>query len=422
MADGSAVAKKIARAVAALCVLCVFLAGCGKTESGKKPAAGSSSETESAGYADSSAAVSGEAEKTGSDNLIEDLGKSAQVNLYGRNYYSSGQNAEAFANAAAGFEVKIRGTSLTVTARSVPAANRTADRFSVFIDGEKDSNAKVVEMPHNVLGFSTLTLAEKLPEGEHTIKVLKRTASNQGTTYIKNISTDGVFLQAPSRPKLSIEFFGDSITVGAGVLRRVTFDKATGTYNDSEAYTAETGNVFQSYAGYAASMLDADFRVLGRSGLAMKYSSESVTMLSNCNSAVIDIDPQEQPYNWSGYTPNAVVIYLGTNDYIQGHGHSELNFSYAGLEAAFVQFIREVIGGHYGTEIPIVVCSGQMAAESDLNASMERVANSLKGEFPNIAHVRFAACASGHPTASEAETAGKLLAGKLRELLGKQAG
>ncbi len=396
---------RLLRAAALACALVLCLTGCGGSANKGSPAPGGSSQSSEPG-------------KTGEVSEITDLEAAPQVNLYGRNYYNSGQHAEAFVNSASGFEVKIRGTSLTVSARSVPQ-NRFVGRFSVFVDGEKDSNAKVVQMPSNVFGFSTITLVDGLPEGEHVIKVLKRTASNEDTTYIENISTDGVFLEAPPRPEISIEVFGDSITVGEGVLREVSYDETTGVWNDSNAYNNETQNVFQSYAGYAASMLDADFRVFGREGIAMKYSTQAFTALSNYNSVSIDIDANERPYDWSGYTPDAVVIYLGTNDYSQGLSHPELGFSYAGLEEAFRQFIWDAVGAHYGKEIPIVLCSGQMARGSDLDASMDRVVASLKGEFPNIARVTFAPCAVGHPVASEGEAAGRILADKLRELLGK---
>ena len=105
--------------------------------------------------------------------------------------------------------------------------------WSVFVDGETDSNARVLTFKETRGMFAKKTLVEGLPSDEHTLKILKRTMSSADYAVIKNLSPDGAFLGAPEKPKLHIAFYGDSITCGSGVLRE--YKPA-----DSKIHTAET--------------------------------------------------------------------------------------------------------------------------------------------------------------------------------------
>lgn len=358
--------------------------------------------------------------------LITDLTDSRYINLYGRNFNGSHGEGMTVVNSAAGFEVCFRGTSLSMRTRAESTLGGF-DRamFSVFVDGETDSNAKVVSIRLDEEGFQELSLAEGLPEGEHTVKVLKRTPSNRDMCYIKSVSTDGVFLAAPPTPEIKLDVYGDSITVGSGVLRTVTFNEAAGKYQDSAEFTPETQNVFQSYAGVAARELNAELRVFGRGGIALKYSTNPYfTVLKNYKSMAVDlsVDYGDCPeYDYSSWTPSAVVIYLGTNDYNLGKANKSLGYSSEGMRDAVVQFVNEVVGGYYGKEMPVFLCAGMMVPESGLDEVMKQAEKILAKDFPNVGSVIFDACAIDHPVASESEVAGKLLAERIGAALGIQS-
>ena len=334
------------------------------------------------------------------------------INLYGRNYYNEDIGGMAFVNGASGFEVKMRGTALTATVKGVGDWN---SMFSVFVDGEEDSNARIVTA--YTAAEDALVLAENLAEGEHTVKVLKRTDSFRSTAIVKELNTDGVFLGAPEKPALKLEVYGDSITNGSGILREVTYDEATGKYSDSNLYTAETQNALQAYAAVAARKLDAELRIFGRGGITLKYSAgDSVS--SNYNSVAVDLPASEYPYDYNSWTPDAVVIYLGTNDYNIGTANPTLGFSIDGMKIAVVEFVRNVIGLYYGKNIPIVLCSGMMVHNVGLNTAMAGAKNMLISEYPNVDVLDFDACAIGHPVVGENAKAGDQLAAKLKNLLG----
>ena len=176
---------------------------------------------------------------------LTDLTDERYCNLYGRNFYNDGLEGMTFVNSASGFEVRFSGTELTVSVQVITsgAAGYDCSMFSVFADGETDSNACIVSMPKTIGVFERHVLVEGLPEGEHTVRVLKRTPSNRDRCIVGQISTDGTFLAAPARPQISLDVYGDSITCGEGVMREVTYNPTTGKYADSAVYTAASSKV-----------------------------------------------------------------------------------------------------------------------------------------------------------------------------------
>ena len=355
-------------------------------------------------------------------SVIEDLTDARYINLYGRNYYSDTMDGMTFINSAAGFEVRFRGTSLSMSTRTVTSGGGySKSMFSVFVDGETDSTARILSVREYLGGYRDEVIVEGLSEGEHTVLLLKRTPSNRDSCYVESVSTDGVFLAAPQKPGIKLDVYGDSITCGEGVLRAVTYDEETGTYRDSGAYTADTQNALQAYAGVAARELGAELRIFGRGGIALNYTTQEFTVLNNYKSMAVDLSVERgdcPEYDYASWTPSAVVLYLGTNDYNFGRKYSSLGYSSEGMRDAVVQFVNEVVGQYYGKEMPVFLCAGMMVPNSGLDEVMEQAKRILKFDYPNVETVIFDACAIGHPVVSENEAAGQKLADAIRETLG----
>ena len=355
---------------------------------------------------------------------------SKYVNTYGRVFYNSDLGGETFINSASGFEVRFRGTELRAEVQTISGGGSYPNgMFSVFVDGETDSNAKILKTERSVGGVSDeVTIAEGLTDGEHVVKVLKRTPSNRDRLIVSQISTDGEILPAPAKPSLNIEFYGDSITCGEGVLR--SYKDENGNIKDSALYTQKTQNVFQSYAGECAKDLGAAFRVFGRGGIALKYTdftNERYTVANNYGSMAVDLAAAEYPYDYNSYRPDAVVIYLGTNDYFRSQkgtakDDNGVAYSKGGMKIAVVNFVRDVIGRYYGKNIPVFVCSNLMAPGSGLDVIMETAVTELKSDFPNAVAVKFdkgvTTDKGGHPVVEDSEIAGAKLAGEIRRVLG----
>mgnify|MGYP002590884599 CR=1 FL=1 len=344
---------------------------------------------------------------------IEDLSDDRYVNLYGRNYYNENYEGTTFINSASGFELKFRGTAVYA---DICVIGSRDSMWSVFVDGETDSNARVLTFKKKRGMFTKKTLVEGLPGGEHTLKILKRTMSSADYAVIKNLASDGAFLGAPEKPKLHIAFYGDSITCGSGVLRE--YKPA-----DSKIYTAETQNALQSYAAYCASELGASFSVFGRGGITLKFknaATEAFSVLDNYKSMAVDLSVAqgECPEYDFAVVPDAVVIYLGTNDYLRSLKYTT-GYSLSGMQAALIEFVDK-LGAYYGTDMPIVLCSGMMVHNSGLAGAVSGAAQTLKPKYPYIAALDFDAgvteSVGGHPVVEDSVKAGAQLAQTLKTL------
>jgi len=345
---------------------------------------------------------------------IDDLTDERYINLYGRNFYNENLAGMTFVNSASGFELKFRGTS--VSAKLCKIGSRDS-MWSVFVDGETDSNARVLTFTDTKGVFIEKTLVEGLSEGEHIIKVLKRTPSNFDRLLVKEISSDGMFTAVPEKPSVNIAFYGDSITCGEGVLRDYK-------PSDSAKYTALTQNALQSYAAYAAGKLNASYEIFGRGGITLKFrnpENEPFSVLNNYKSYAVDLSVANgdcPEYDFSS-TVDAVVVYLGTNDYFRRK--YDTGYSPAGLEAAYIEFVEQVVGAHYGYYIPVVLCSGLMVHSSELGGCVKGAMEKLKAKYPYIAAVDFepgvTEPSGGHPVVEDSIKAGDMLAATLKTLL-----
>ena len=346
---------------------------------------------------------------------IDDLTDERYVNLYGRNFYNENLEGMTFINSASGFELKFRGTS--VSAKLCKIGSRDS-MWSVFVGGETDSNARVLTFTDTKGVFIQETLVEGLSDGEHIIKVLKRTPSNFDRILVKEISSDGMFTAAPEKPSVNIAFYGDSITCGEGVLRDYK-------PSDSAKYTALTQNALQSYAAYAADKLNASYEIFGRGGITLKFrnpETESYSVLNNYMSYAVDLSVANgdcPEYDFSS-TVDAVVIYLGTNDYLRSLKYST-GYTAAGMKAAYIEFVDSVIATHYGSDIPIILCSGLMVQKSGLSGCVKDAVETLKAKYPYIAAVDFepgvTEPSGGHPVVEDSIKAGDTLAATLKTLL-----
>lgn len=367
-----------------------------------------------------------------------DYAQNEYVDVQGRTFYDEDEEGLALFNGASGVILHFVGKTLSVNWKyglslgnlinrdeaTEGSATVASSYFSVFVDGEKDSNEKVVSIAGDTYADQTLLSFEE--SDEHVVRILKRNDSNSGAGYISSVTTDGYFEKAEEDKRLKIEVFGDSLTAGLGALRDVTVDE-DGKITDSGVNDNTTTNVFQSYAGYMAQELDARLNVFGRSGITMKYSCNSnVSILHDYDKVYVDATRygDDCEYDYTSYTPDVVVISLGPNDYLQSrkvrkNTVSELNMLYSanGLKAGFEAFIRNVIGRYYGKDIPIFLCSGLMVSETTLDLWMEDIKDMLKDEFVNLETVTFDACMIGHPVYQENEVAGKTLAAAISEKL-----
>lgn len=223
------------------------------------------------------------------------------------------------------------------------ASDSGLNYFNVIVDGKQHSIVKVDgKEPKNIVLFE----GEK---GTYHIRLQRRTEGFNGLTTVYSFEADGeLIVEQNDLPRRHIEFIGDSLTAGYGT------DSASG----SEPYTAETQNCNLAYGCYIARYFNADYNLVAHSGqgVVRNYGDEKTTsdytMLDRYG-LLFDEADRERRYDFeaSSYTPDLVVIFLGTNDYSTQPWPSFEEYS-----KGYAELVEQVRAAH-GEQVPILCIS-----------------------------------------------------------------
>lgn len=169
--------------------------------------------------------------------------------------------------------------------------------FDIIVDSQKVSSIKLKKGKHEYL------LASSLPYRRHSLSLFKRNEYMQGKTYFFSAQTDsnGYFTNFPA-PKLTIEFYGNSITAGLANLDP-----------KGKNFSPEYEDNYLSYAARTARALHADYYCIARSGIGLTVSWMPVIMPE----LFYRLDPEDSLSHWDfrRVQPNIVVVNLFQNDY-----------------------------------------------------------------------------------------------------------
>ncbi len=237
--------------------------------------------------------------------------------------------------------VRFNGPSL-----SLKCSDSKNSWFNLWVDKEMCPTA---DKTFKITSKDTLiVLAEGLGKGEHEVILQKRTEGEQGRFTAHSFITEGEILQAKGRKERHIEFIGDSYTCGYG----------TESKDKSDPFLAETENCNLTYAAIAARYFNADYSLVSHSGqgIARNYDNfnPGYHMPDRFGQAFDGDKEQKWTPQMGAYTPNMVVIYLGTNDFSTGQQPHEARF-----RKNYISLLKQV-KEHYGEDIP-VLCMGSNA-------------------------------------------------------------
>lgn len=193
--------------------------------------------------------------------------------------------------------------------------------YTVYVDGVRYKRLRMDE------GRGEYLVAENLDVGKHNIKLVKQSHVAHNISTLLSLKMKGELIDAPADKDLLIEFVGESITCGYGVVNYPTAGvKSYG--------TADYTDASQAYAYKTAELLDADYSMISVSGW---------TLISG------DVSVPEKVYNYTSYRRSAtevytpqraadvVVINLGTNDI----GREDYADKYIPEAKEFVSAVRE---------------------------------------------------------------------------------
>jgi hypothetical protein len=270
-----------------------------------------------AGTTTSTVTGGGEGGSGGAEPVLE------EVHHVGRFEAVDGGNRSSWSNSTV--RTRVDGTGLDVAFASASAGVW----FQVAIDGAPTSTF--------VTAGGAATHHIDLPGGIHDVEVVRRNEASLGSTTIATVTaSEGSTLVPTAARTRRLEFIGDSLTAGYGI------ECASA----QENFTAATESSYTAYAAVAARALDADAHVIAWSGKGM---------VKNCCG---NTDPPMPAYygmqnpfdegpgwDFSTWTPHAVVINLGTNDFNPGVDDTTFVQGYT----AFVGVVRS-----YYPDAPIV--------------------------------------------------------------------
>ena len=245
------------------------------------------------------------------------------------------------------------GSSATIRfkGRSVNAVlkdERGDNYYNVIIDGD---SVRMLSLS----GLKEIyTLASNLPDGEHTVELFKRTDGNAGMTMLYGFEFPGkaVLLRIPEK-KRSIEFYGNSITIGA--------DISEGTFPGGDE------NNYLSYAAVTARHFNADYTCIARSGIGLMVSWFSLIMPEMFTR--LNPDDSTSKWNFKKNIPDIVIINLLQNDNVlvempdheqfkKRFGHNPPTPEY--ITQTYSRFVKSL--RHYYPDAAIICTLGSMDA------------------------------------------------------------
>jgi lysophospholipase L1-like esterase len=213
-------------------------------------------------------------------------------------------------------------------------------------------------------------LAKGLPSGKHTITVWKATEDNieanselsetNGEMSFGGFTSDGSFGAPPARPKRRFEFIGDSDTAGWCADGSPSTGDAPDKFEDS----------YQTWASQLATHFEAEMMVEAVSGWGVGEDLATNAYGAKPIQQILDYTnggAQSQKWDYSSYTPDAVIILIGPNDenykVSSTSSNSSLSSTGSNFVSAYLSLLTQVAKNYKNASPPpkiIHVCGGSL--------------------------------------------------------------
>jgi len=190
---------------------------------------------------------------------------------------------------------------------------KKANRYQVIVDGKPTK--EIVVSPKQEL----YELAAALGPGKHYVVVHRLTESSVGKTALLGFvlhGHDAKVVDPPERPERRLEVVGDSISCGYG--NKVSIP-APPKGNPTTGFTAQNENHYLAYGALTARALGAELHTECISGIGVSrdYAGNAQNRMPDLFKRTLASDA-EPIWDFSRYTPDAVIVNLGTNDFGKG--------------------------------------------------------------------------------------------------------
>ena len=312
------------------------------------------------------------------------------LRYFGRTYLNARDGALVLDNAATGIETVFYGTRLEAQITPV----QTPLILHVYLDGNPEGKF------YRVLRDKRYVFAEDLEEGVHTVRIIKVTTSQHRSLRISDLTTDGKFLKPPKKDRPAIEFLGDSISVGGGILGA-----------PSDMGSVDNSDSTRAFPYVAATALDADFSLVATDGICTKAKTalpnvNMIEMYGYCSSTTF------LKYEHAPDAFDVVVIGTGTNDaYALSTGYTVEQFKLDYLE--LLELVREK-----NPAAKIVCVYGMMIRHAQVEQAIRDAAASMND--PRVTTLELPQSTGGagaHPDVAGGKAQGEALADYLKTIL-----
>lgn len=276
----------------------------------------------------------------------------AKIQITGRVDRSKTDNV-MFAFPGVSIKARFEGTSIeAVLTENGSGSATTTNYFNVIIDGGESSVLKLSRSQ------TIYPLASGLAEGTHTVELFKRTESNVGTVVFRGFRLDaGKKLLAPDPlPVRRIEFIGNSITCGYG-------NEVSTTTPDKFHFTSANENNYKAWGAVAARSLNAQYSCVAYSGRGLMQNNTG-TKTGTLPQIYDQIIADDASTSWDhyNYTPDVIVINLGTNDFYAETTSATYAVDSATFVQAYISFVTKLRS--YYPNASFVCCVGVMMGDS----------------------------------------------------------
>jgi hypothetical protein len=320
-------------------------------------------------------------------------GVSDRIEVMGR-HIDDGQ-AVSFAASGVTFFIKFRGSAMDVQLEEEARDSTSHNWFTVIVDGGEPNRIRTDARTRRY------TLTGGLPRGVHTITLSKATEGQNGHERLMAVYTDEL-LSPDTLPTRRIEFIGNSITSGYGLDPRPIACKQGTWYDETHAWLA--------YGPRIARRIGAQWMLSSISGIGMhrNWNSDRPVMPDVYGGVYMEYADSLTHWDFSRYTPDLVVVALGTNDFSDGGGPTPR----APLDSvAFIEDYTRFIGtvrSHYPRARILLIDSPMFDA-----AKNQRLSGYLRHVITNRAAAgdsaisqysfkgRYASGCDGHPDLDE---------------------
>ncbi len=327
---------------------------------------------------------------------------SEEVRYIGRYAKTTKENIDMmlFSNSCSGFEIGVdvdnSSNKLTYKLYGENVSQYNEQYFNVYID---DVFVKKYSISNETKEF---VIFENIEVGKHTIRLNKLNETQFSKMALVSIDSEGLSFYKTESKEKKIEFYGDSITCGFGNLNKDMKDEELLTYTDG----------MQAYTQICADELGYESSVIGYSGIGLAMSPNNQEKYLP---DVYDTVDGNIKWNFSNYTPDVVVINIGTNDtatYLGLHGDDKTK-AYEDFFVAYKELVLSLKNKY--PKVKIVAAADMMIPlASDFKTAIESVINYVHDNYEEFMYyIEFEPNAEGgvgHPSKDAHKLFGQQLA------------